>query len=92
MIQSFRHPGLKRLYEHGDPSRVGADLAERVAIALADLDEAGKPSDLELPGYRLHPLKGNLKGFWSISITANWRIIFRFGEGDATDVDLIDYH
>ena len=92
MIRSFRHPGLKRLYERGDPGRIGADLAERVAVALADLDEAGKPSDLKLPGYRLHPLKGNLKGFWSISITANWRIIFRFGEGDATDVDLIDYH
>ena len=92
MIRSFRHPGLKRLYERGDPGRIGADLAERVAVALADLDEAGKPSDLKLPGYRLHPLKGNLKGFWSISITANWRIIFRFGEGDASEVDLIDYH
>ncbi len=69
-----------------------ADQAERIALALADLDDAGKPSDLDLPGYRLHRLKGKLKGFWSISISANWRIIFRFEEGDAYDVDLIDYH
>ena len=61
-------------------------------LALADLDDAGKPSDLDLPGYQLHPLKGDLKGFWSISISANWRIIFRFEEGDAYDVDLVDYH
>ena len=76
----------------GDPSQVRADQAQRIALALADLDDAIKPSDLDLPGYRLHPLKGDLKGFWSISISANWRIIFRFEEGDAYDVDLVDYH
>ena len=92
MIRTIRHRGLKRLYEREDPSRVRADQAERIALALADLDDAGKPSDLDLPGYRLHPLKGKLKGFWSISISANWRIIFRFEEGDAYDIDLIDYH
>ncbi len=92
MIRTLRHRGLKRLYEHGDPSKVRAEQAERIALALADLDDAGKPSDLDLPGYLLHPLKGDLKGFWSISIAANWRIIFRFEEGDAYDVDLVDYH
>ena len=92
VIQTFRHRGLKRLYERGDPSQVRADQAQRIALALADLDDASKPSDLNLPGYRLHPLKGNLKGFWSISISANWRISFRFEEGDAYDVDLVDYH
>ena len=92
MIQGFRHRGLRRLYEKGDPSRVGANLADRVSLALADLDDARAPSDLDLPGYRLHPLKGDLKGFWSISISRNWRIIFRFDDGDAYDVDLIDYH
>ena len=71
------------MYARGDPSKVRADQAERIRLALADLD---------LTGYRLHPLKGNMKGYWSISITANWRIIFRFEEGDAYDVDLIDYH
>lgn len=76
------------LYERGDPSRVRADQA---ALALADLDDAHTPSDLDLPGYRLHSLKGSLKGFWSISISGNWRIIFRFDDGDAYDVDLVDY-
>lgn len=71
---------------------MGANVADRVALALADLDDARVPSDLDLPGYRLHPLKGDLKGFWSVSISRNWRIIFRFHDGDAYDVDLIDYH
>lgn len=92
MVRSFRHRGLKRLYERGDPSRVHADQAERIALALADLDDARTPSDLDLPGYRLHPLKGALKGFWSISISGNWRVIFRFDDGDVYDVDLVDYH
>ena len=59
---------------------------------MADLDDAVKPSDLDLPGYHLHPMKGDMKGFWSISISGNWRIVFRFKEGDAYDIDLIDYH
>ena len=92
MIRRIRHRGLKRLYERGDPSRVDPDMADRVALALADLDNARKPSDLDLPGYRLHPLKGDLKGYWSLSISDNWRVIFRFEDGDVYDVDLIDYH
>ncbi|MYH62970.1 MAG: Killer protein [Caldilineaceae bacterium SB0675_bin_29] len=92
MIQTFRHRGLRLLYARGDSSRVRADQAQRIALALADLDSASKPSDLDLPGYRLHPLKGNLRGYWSISVSANWRIIFRFEDGDAYDVDLVDYH
>jgi len=92
MIQTFRHRGLKRLYERGDASRVRADQAERIALTLADIDAAGKPSDLDLPGYRLHPLRGRVREFWSISISASWRVIFRFDEGDAYDVNLVDYH
>ena len=92
MIRSFRHRGLRRLYERDDPSRIAADLLDRIALALADLDAAGKPSDLDLPGYRLHPLRGNLRGLWSISITGNWRVTFRFEAGDVYDVDLVDYH
>ena len=69
-----------------------AKLGPALALALADLDDAATPSDLDLPGYRLHPLKGTLKGYWSISISGNWRLIFRFEEGDAYDVDLVDYH
>ena len=92
MIRRFRHRGLKRMYERDDPSRVSPDMADRIVLALADLDDAATPSDLDLPGYRLHPLKGTLKGYWSISISGNWRLIFRFEEGDAYDVDLVDYH
>ena len=80
------------MYERDDPSSVSPDMADRIALALADLDDAGTPSDLDLPGYRLHPLKGDLKGYWSISLTGNWRLIFRFEDGDAYDVDLVDYH
>ena len=92
MIRTFRHRGLKRLYEHGDPRAVRADQAERIALALADVDAAAKPSDVDLPGYRLHRLKGARKGFWSISISGNWRLIFRFDGGDAHDLDPVDYH
>ena len=92
MIRSFRHRGLKRMYERNDPSRVGTDIAARMRLVLADLDSASKPSDLDLPGYRLHPLKGNLRGFWSISVSSNWRVTFRFDNGDVYDVNLVDYH
>ena len=80
------------MYERGDVSRVASELSDRVALALADLDDARKPSDLDLPGYRLHPLKGDLKGYWSISISGNWRVTLRIEDGDAYDVDLTDYH
>ena len=80
------------MYEQGDASKVRADQASRIADVLGHLDKAVKPSDLDLPGYRLHPLKGDLKGLWSVSISGNWRIMFRFKDGDAFDVDLLDYH
>lgn len=80
------------MYERGDMSRVGPDISSRVALALADLDDAQSPFDLDLPGYRLHQLKGDLKGYWSISISGNWRVVFRFDDGDAYDIDLTDYH
>ena len=92
MIRSFRHCGLKHMYERHDPSRVGTGIADRMRLVLADLDSAGKPSDLDLPGYRLHPLKGNPKGFRGISVWGNWRVTFRFGNGDVHDVNLVDCH
>ena len=92
MIRSFRHRGLKRLFEQGDPSKVRADQVERIALALSDLDDATVPQDLPMPGYRLHALKGDMKGYWSILVSANWRIVFRFDNGGALDVDLVDYH
>ena len=71
---------------------MGPALADRIALALADLDDAFEPSDLDLPGYRLHPPKDNLKAFWSISISGNWMLVFRFDDGDAHDVNPVDYH
>ncbi len=91
-IQGFRHGGLKRMYDRACSSRVAPDLVTRVAAVLADLDDACNAFDLDLPGYRLHSLKGDLSGHWSISVSGNWRISFHFKDGDAYDVDLIDYH
>ena len=92
MIRSFKHRGLKRLYERDDRSGIRADLLDMIEDILARLDDAGAPQAMNLPGYRLHPLKGDLKGFWSVTVRANWRIIFRFEEDDVIDVKLIDYH
>jgi proteic killer suppression protein len=71
---------------------VNPQHADKIARVLARLDAAARPEQLDLPGFRLHPLKGELSGYWSITIRANWRIIFRFEENDATYVDLVDYH
>lgn len=80
------------MFEEGDKSRIGAALVAKVERVLLVLDAADSPQDLDLPGFRLHPLKGDLKGFWSVTISGNWRLIFRFENGEALDVDLIDYH
>ena len=92
MIRSFKHRGLKRLYERDDRSGIRPDFADTIQEILTVLDDAPAPQELALPGYRLHPLKGDLKGFWSVTVRANWRIIFRFEGPDAFDVELIDYH
>ncbi|NMQ21469.1 peptidase [Candidatus Competibacter phosphatis] len=92
MIENFKDRRLKRLYERGDRSKIRADLVDKVERVLARLDQALVIDDMDLPGYRLHELKGDLKGFWSVSISGNWRIIFRFENGKAYDVEMIDYH
>jgi proteic killer suppression protein len=92
MIRSFKHRGLKRLYERDDRSGIRPDFADTIQEILTVLDDAASPQELDLPGYRLHPLKGDLNGFWSVTVRANWRIIFRFERADAFDVELIDYH
>lgn len=92
MIVGFRHKGLKLLYEKGDRRRVSPKQAGKAERILARLDEAMAPAHMDLPGYRLHPLKGDLAGFWSVSVSGAWRIIFRFDGIHACDVDLIDYH
>jgi proteic killer suppression protein len=92
MIESFRHRGLKRLYQHNDRSGIGSSMLRRVEEILSVLDAAEAISELDIPGYRLHPLTGPLKGYWSVRVTGNWRIVFRFEDGAAWDVDLVDYH
>jgi len=92
MIGSFKHRGLKRLFERDDRSGIRPDLVDTIQEILTVLDDAATPQELNLPGYRLHPLKGDLKGLWSVTVRANWRIIFRFEGTDAFDVELIDYH
>jgi toxin HigB-1 len=92
MIRHFLHRGLKHLYEHDDRREVNPQHADKIARILARLDVATRPQELNVPGFRLHPLRGDLAGYWSITVSANWRIIFRFEKGDVTDVDLLDYH
>jgi proteic killer suppression protein len=92
MIRGFRHTGLRRLYEKGETKGVRQDHVEKLENILAALNVARKPDDMNLPGFGLHPLKGDLKGIWSVTVRANWRVIFRFKDGNARDVDLTDYH
>ena len=92
MIEHFRHKGLKRLFQQGEAKGISPDLLETLENILFVLSRARRPEDMNLPGFRLHRLKGDLKGFWSVTLRANWRVIFRFEGGDAYDVDLIDYH
>ena len=82
---------MKKLFE-GNASRIAAELRPRLELALSALDAAASPLELSIPGYRLHQLKGDRKGVWSITVSGNWRITFRFEGGNAHDVDLIDYH
>ena len=92
MIQSIRHKGLKRLYEDDDQRGVMAEHAGRLRDILARLDVATSVEDLHLPGFRLHALKGDRKGFWAVTVRANGRVIFRFAGRDVLDVDYLDYH
>ena len=92
MIRSIRHRGLKRLFERCDKSRLAVEDVDKIERILARLNEATKVTNMALPGFRLHPVKGDLKGFWSVTVRGNWRIVFRFEEGHALDVDLVDYH
>ena len=91
MICSIRHKGLKRLHEDDDPRGVMAEHVQKCDI-LARLDAAASVADMDMPGFKLHPLKGDLKGFWAVTVRANWRVVFRFADADATDIDYIDYH
>jgi proteic killer suppression protein len=92
VIRSIRHKGLKRLYGDDDPRGVIAEHAGKLRDILARLDAARVVADMDVPGLRLHSLKGEWNGFWSVTVRANWRVIFRFDDHDAFDVNYLDYH
>jgi proteic killer suppression protein len=92
MIRSIRHKGLRRLYEDGNSRGVMPEHVAKLRDVLARLDAASTASDMDLPGFRLHSLRGDFEGFWAVTVRANWRVIFRFAHGDADDVNYVDYH
>jgi proteic killer suppression protein len=92
MIENFRHKGLQRFFEHDDGSKLPPDMLERISIVLSTLNASRDIEGMNVPSFRLHTLKGGLKGYFSVKVRANWRIIFRFEDGDAFDVDFVDYH
>jgi len=94
-LLKFRHKGLRQLYSDGDPKAIPASQADKLRKLLFTLETAQDTEQVgRFPGWRLHPLKGDLKGFWGLTVTGNWRVIFRYDEttNTATDIDLIDYH
>jgi proteic killer suppression protein len=92
MIIRFRHKGLERLFASGDTRGVSAQQAKRLRRLLASLSTATSPLNMNIAGYQLHPLVGERKGEWAVSVSGNWRLVFRFEGENATDVDLVDYH
>ena len=92
MIRRFRHKGLERLFATGDNSGLNAQFVPKLRRMLILLDKGNGPSALNLPGYRLHQLKGGRRGQWAVSVSGNWRLLFEFDGEHATNVDLVDYH
>ena len=92
MIGSFRHKGLRQLFENDIARGVNAEHVQKLKQILLVMQAAQQIEGLNLPNFRLHPLTGDLKGFWSITVRANWRVIFRFEDGEASNIDLVDYH
>jgi len=92
VIRSFRHKGLERFFLEGSKAGIQAAHAPRLRLQLGRLDTAVRPADMDLPGWRMHPLKGSLKGLWAVSVSGNWRLVFAFEDDDAVLVDYLDYH
>lgn len=92
MIRSFRHRGLRALYEGRSVEGVNPQHVRKLSRILAVLDQSTRPQDMNLPGFRLHALKGALEGHFAVSVSGNWRVTFRFDDGQAVDVDDTDYH
>ena len=92
MIKSFRHKGLKKLYDTGSRQGVKPEHENRLRLILARLDASQSRRDMDLPGLNLHTLKGKYKGCWAVSVSGSWRVIFRFENNNAVDIDYLDYH
>ncbi|MCD9028093.1 type II toxin-antitoxin system RelE/ParE family toxin [Luteimonas sp. BDR2-5] len=92
MIKSFRHKGLRKLFETGSTSGIQSSHARRLRMQLAALDTAQTVEDMDIPGFRLHPLKGRMHGRWSVTVNGNWRLTFEFQDGNAYVLDYEDYH
>ena len=92
MIKGFVHKGVEKFFRTGSKAGIQAQHADRLRVQLAMLDNARKPEDMNAPGWRLHPLRANLKGHWSVMVSGNWRLTFRFEGEDAILVDYRDYH
>ena len=92
MIASIKHKGLREFYESGVTRRIQAKHVSRLRFMLAALDSSHVIEDMDIPGYRLHPLKGKMKNRWSVSVSGNWRLTFEFKEGNVYLLDYEDYH
>ena len=92
MIASFKHRGLKALYDGRTARRVAPEHMQKLRDILGVIDRSQRTQDVDLPGLRLHSLKGELKGHYAVTVSGNWRVTFRFEEGDVVDVDYLDYH
>jgi len=92
MIKTFKHKGLRKFFETGNVSGIQPGHKQRLRIRLTALDTANGIEDMDLPGFRLHPLKGGRKSLWAIDVSGNWRIVFNFQDGNAYIVDYEDYH
>ena len=92
MIKSFKHKGLEKFFVHGTKKGIQAKHAQKLADVLDLLNAANVANDMNFPGSGLHPLKGKLKGFWTVKISGNWRVIFRFIDSEVHDIDYLDYH
>jgi len=92
VIQKIRHKGLKKLYRDDSAAKVNPDHADKLRRILGVLDQASSPDEVDLPGFRLHPLKGEYDGFYAVQVSGNWRVIFRFEGDQVTDVNYLDYH
>ena len=92
MIKSFRHKGLRSLFESGKAAGVQASHVKRLRMQLAALDTAQVIDDMDIPGFRLHAFKGEMRGRWSITVNGNWRLTFEFEDGNAHILDDEDYH